>query len=86
MRGLYAVLEVDEKYSPKVQMYNIASGTVGIMKVRKPTYNKQPLQPGDVIKMDDWVRKQKMQYSDGISKPVPGVYDLWMNSYSLYLS
>lgn len=86
MRGLYAVLEVDEKYSPKIQMYNIASGTVGIMKVRKPTYNKQPLQPGDVIQMKDWVKKQKMQFSDGISKPVPGVYDLWMNSYSLYLS
>ena len=81
LRGLYTILEVDETYSPKLRMYNVATGTVGLMKVKKPTYNAQPLAPGDVIEMKDWVQKPKRQYSDGITKIIPGQYELWINSY-----
>jgi len=34
LHGHYAVLDIDERYSPKLRLYNIAKGTVGVMKVR----------------------------------------------------
>ena len=81
--GLFAVLEVDDKYSPKVKLYNVAKGTVGLMKIRKPTYKLWPVRTGDVVRLKDWRRKPAYQYLDGKPKAKPGVYDLWMLDYEI---
>ena len=81
--GLFAVLEVDDKYSPKVKLYNVAKGTVGLMKIRKPTYKLWPVRTGDVVRLKDWQRKPAYQYLDGKPKAKPGVYDLWMLDYEI---
>ena len=83
MVGCFAVVDVDATYSPKVKLYNVARGTVGLMKVRKPTFNKEPLQIGDVIRLESWEKKPAYQYTDGKPKAKPGVYELWMREYSL---
>lgn len=81
--GAFTVLEVDDKYSPKIKLYNIAKGTVGLMKVRKPLYNSNPVKPGDVIDLILWERKPAYQYVDGKRTPKVGVYDLWINAYKI---
>lgn len=80
-KGHFAVLDVDEKYSPKVRLYNIAAGTVGIMKIRKATYKWRPLQPGDVITLLSWQKKPAYHYSNGKPTVRPGVFDLWLEEY-----
>ena len=82
-KGKFAVLEVDDKYSPKIRMYNIAAGTVGLMKVRKPLYKKNPLEPGMVISLDDWVKKPAYQYVDGVQRVKPGIFDFWIQAYKI---
>lgn len=79
--GYFTVLEVDTKYSPKVKLYNVAKGTVGLMKMRKAVYSEKPVQDGDVIRLIGWNRKPAYQYVDGERKPKIGVYDLWIQDY-----
>ena len=81
LRGYYAVLDVDERYSPKLRLYNIAKGTVGVMKVRKDTFRQQAVQPGDVIRLIEWRKKPAYQYIDGKQSIRPGVVDLWIEEY-----
>lgn len=81
-RDLYAVVEVDAKYSPKVKLYNLAAGTFGIMKILKPVYQRHPLQVGDVLRLRAWEKKVAIQYVDGKPKPRPGVFDLWLRDYT----
>ena len=81
--GCFAILEVDDKYSPKVKMYNVAKGTVGVMKMRKSLYKLQPLAEGNVIRLIDWKRKPAYQYIDGKQTVKAGVYDLWIEDYEI---
>lgn len=81
--GCFAVLEVDDKYSPKVKLYNVAKGTVGVMKMRKPLYQKKPVDVGSVIRLMEWQRKPAYQYANGERKVKPGVFDLWISDYEV---
>ena len=81
--GYFAILEVDDKYSPKIKMYNIARGTVGTMKMRKPLFKANPLAEGQVIDLKQWQRKPAYQYVDGKQTVKPGVYDFWIQDYSV---
>lgn len=82
-KGYFAVIDVDTAYSPKIKLYNVARGTVGVMKVKKPLYTKRPLEIGDVIVLDDWKKKPAYQYVNGKQQIKVGVYDLWMTEYSV---
>ena len=81
--GCFVILEVDDKYSPKLKMYNVAAGTVGVMKVRKPTFKKQPVSVGDVIVLEDWKKSPAPYYANGQRSIRPGVFDLWIQSYRI---
>ena len=81
--GYFAVLEVDDKYSPKMKLYNVAKGTVGVMKVRKPIYQKAPVKEGNVIRLIGWKRKPAYQYIDGKQTVKDGVFDLWISEYEV---
>lgn len=82
-RGMFAVLDVDTKYSPKIKLYNISSGTVGVMKLRKAEFNKDPLTVGDIIWVKGWQKKPARMFVDGKSVIRPGVSDLWLTSYEI---
>lgn len=54
MHAVYAVLDVDERYSPKVTLYKVASGNTGVMKILKKNFAQQPLSVGSLIKIQKW--------------------------------
>ena len=81
--GLYAVIAVDTKYSPKITLYNIARGTKGMMKVRKPYYNKHQVAAKDIIRIARWHPEQAYSFSNGVREIKPGVTDLWLDEYTL---
>ena len=74
-KGCYAVLEVDEKYSPKIRMQSLTTGNVGMMKVLKKTFAANPLKAGNIIRLDRW--QQKEAYGK------PGVMENWMDQYTI---
>jgi len=82
-RGLYAVLEVDAKYSPKARLVNLATGVTGIMKVHKADFLDCPLSPGETVRISSWQKKPAYQYVDGKAKAKPGVFDLWLTGYTI---
>ena len=77
-KGEFMVLEVDTQYSPKIDLYNAASGTTGRMKIRKQQYNADPLLPGDTIKLVDWDRSPAYAYTNGVRTKKQGEFDLWI--------
>ena len=74
-KGCYAVLEVDEKYSPKIRMQSLTTGNVGMMKVLKKTFAANSLKAGNIIRLDRW--QQKEAYGK------PGVMENWMDQYTI---
>ena len=79
----FAVISVDEKYSPKIKLYNIQKGTSGEMKMRKRSFTARPLQSGDIITFSrmDWETKPRYQYINGKQRPIPGTSELWLACY-----
>lgn len=80
-RGKYVVLAVDSKYSPKIELYNISKGTRGLMKARKPYFQKNPVAVGDLLTIVRWHPDQAYSFSDGKRVVKPGVKDLWLDEY-----
>jgi DNA polymerase-3 subunit alpha len=74
-KGNYAVLDVDTKYSPKIRLQSLTTGNVGMMKVLKGTFQKDPLKAGQLIHLDSWQPKQ--------AYGKPGVMENWINKYSI---
>lgn len=80
-KGCYAVIDVDDKYSPKLKLYSVSTGDTGVMKIRKPAFAKDPVKAGDVIKLLGWQKKPAYQYLDGKRSIKPGVTEIWMEGY-----
>ena len=81
MDNTYVVLDVDTRYSPKITMYNLTRGTKGMMKVRKPYYQKNELSKGNIIEIVRWHPEQAFTFANGQRQVKPGVTDLWLDEY-----
>ena len=81
LRSEYAVLEVDDRYSPKIRLYNIATGRTGLMKLKKAAFNAQPLESGSILRLLAWERKPSYRYVDGKAKPDREHMELWITRY-----
>ena len=81
LRSEYAVLEVDARYSPKIRLYNIATGRTGVMKLKKAVFNAQPLESGSILRLLAWERKPSYRYVDGKAKPDREHMELWITHY-----
>lgn len=82
VRGVYVVTDVDEKYSPKITLYNAATANTGVMKVLKKTFADNPLQPGDTIRMVKWDTRPAYRYIAG-KREKTGRSELWLRQYAM---
>lgn len=81
--GLYAVIAVDTKYSPKLTMYNLSRGTTGMMKVLKPYFQKNPVVAGNIIRLIKWTPKPAFSFANGVRTIKQGQKDLWADAYEI---
>ncbi len=79
----YAVLNIDDKYSPKLKLYSLATGVTGDMKVKKPYFTKNKLAVGNIITVDQWTKKNVRIFQDGKSIPVNGKFEIWIDQYTI---
>lgn len=88
MKNKYAVIDIDDKYSYKLKLYNVSNGNVGTMRIKKNLFSASSPKVGDVITIDrdDWERKQVYKFIDGKSVPVEGAYDNWIKRYNVALT
>lgn len=82
-KNLYTVIELDTKYSPKVQLFNVASGTTGQMKIRKAVFNLKPFKVGDSIAIKEWNKRPAYAYINGKSVKKKDEYEFWIDIYSI---
>jgi len=58
-RGQFAVLDVDDRYSPKLRLYNLSTGTVGVMKVNTTFLLTQRHNPTSASNAPDGLWRQR---------------------------
>lgn len=80
-KGMYAVLEVDDKYTPKLKLYSLATGKTGVMKIWKSIYNGKPVLPGDIFKLIAWETKPEYRYMPDKTRNATGRTELWIKRY-----
>lgn len=82
-RNVAAVMSVDCKYSPKIGLYDLSTGTTLTVKVAKKTYQREPLCVGQIInyrteERAGWTRNANGEWVTDTSKR-----DLWLSYYML---
>ena len=83
LRGEYAVLDVDDRYSPKAKLCSLATGRTGVMKLKKALFKAQPFARGEIIRLLSWERKPAYRFVDGKARPCSDTFDLWITGYEI---
>ena len=77
----YFVVSIDDRFTTKLNLYNIRRGTTGIVKVAKKNY--EPVDKGSCIKIEEFRRGPKYTYSKGVKTIIPGETEIWLTSYKV---
>lgn len=59
------VLEVNDKFAPRIQVYSIAKGTQSSLKIYKKMYSKVPFGVGDILYCQEFEKKPSVKFIDG---------------------
>ena len=79
----YAVaLEIDLKYSPKIEFQNLLTGERKTFKIKKKVYNEFPINKGDILLFKKVTKKNSMTKNEE-SKwiEIEDKFDLWLEVY-----
>ena len=77
----YFVTSYDDKYTIKMNLYNMRRGTTGLVKVAKKDYHT--VAEGSCIMIEKYRKSPRYTYSKGIKTAVPGETDIWLTDYSV---
>lgn len=81
-KGVAVVADVNTKYSPKLSMYALANGNTIEVKINKQEFNRNPLEIGDVIMINNTItkpRQTKNESGDWVNIPDSKVF--WITDY-----
>ena len=77
----YFVISIDDKYTTKLNLYNINRGTTGLVKVAKKDY--KAVAEGSCIRINNFRKGPKYTYSKGKKEVVPGETEIWLTDYKV---
>ena len=63
--GYCVVTDLNIDYSPRIKLYALANGNTIPVKIEKKIFAKHPLKRGDIVKVEDQYRKNKMRKING---------------------
>ena len=78
---LYFVQSIDDRYTIKVQLYNVRRGTIGEVKIAKKYYI--PFEKGDCIEIQKFRQSPKYTYRNGKKTVLPGESEYWVSEYKI---
>ena len=78
-----AVMKVDTKYTPKLTLYRLDTGTTMTAKLKKKSYEQNPLPTGAIIKFytetkPAWKKDENDQWVQDYSRS-----DVWVINYNI---
>ena len=78
-----AVMKIDTKYTPKLQLYRLDTGTTMTAKLKKKSYEQNPLPVGAIIKFytetkPAWKKDENDQWVQDYSRN-----DVWITNYNI---
>lgn len=82
-RGYCVVMDVSDKYTPKITLYPLANGNTFVAKIPKKEYTKNPLACGDIIKItpEGCRKKSKMKMVNDVWVKDPEEKEWWIYDY-----
>jgi hypothetical protein len=76
------VCSTEEKYTPKIELHSLATGSKQVVKVSKKTYYQHPLKVGDIVLCKEFKKKNSMKKNDvGDWEEIPDKIDWWLETY-----
>ena len=81
--GYCVCTDLNVDYSPKVKLYALANGTTIPVKVNKKIFKSNPIKRGDIIKVSNQHRENKMKKVDG-EWIETGEKEWWITEYKVY--
>ena len=81
-RGKACVLDVDVKYSPRIDIYKLDTGEQVSVKVAKKAFANIPLKEGDIITYRTEDRPAVRKTEDGFEE-IPGKFTTWLAWYGV---
>lgn len=73
---------LDTKYSPKLQVYSIATGTTKEFKIAKKTFKNNTLEVFDMFRIDNVKNKPKKRMIDGKFIASTTEFEFWIETYT----
>lgn len=80
--GYCYVVDLNVDYSPKLELYALANGNTIPVKISKKIFKQNPIRRGDIIKVTNQYKKQKMKKVDGEWKETDG-QEWWVSEYQI---
>ena len=65
LAGYCVVLDLNVDYSPRLKLYALANGNTIPVKISKKIFKQNPIRRGDIVKVTNQYKKQKMKKVDG---------------------
>ena len=76
------VLELNNKYSPKVIVQILHNGNRQDLKISKKIYNDHPVSPGDILYCKSFKKKNNVRKNEnGEWEEIPDLYSWWLEVY-----
>lgn len=75
------LMDVNTKFSPRIEAYCLANGKTESMKIAKKTYNNIPVQTGDIIFIEKCTPKPQKKFENGKFIDVEGTKEWWVDKY-----
>lgn len=65
LAGYCVALDINVDYSPRLKLYALANGNTIPVKISKKIFKQNPIRRGDIVKVTNQYKKQKMKKVDG---------------------
>lgn len=81
--NIFYVQNIDQKYGIKIKLYNAKTGGSGIVKMKKDTFARKPLEENTCIIITEKQIKPRYVYMNGKSVPSKTEKDYWILNYKM---
>ena len=77
------VLELNEKFSPRVQAYCLSNGSQSTLKIQKKTFDNNNFLVGDILYCNSFKKKQSVKFENGKYENIEDEWTWWIDSYKV---
>jgi DNA polymerase III alpha subunit len=77
------VLELNEKFAPRVQLYCLHNGKISSLKIQRRIFENKVFYPGDILYCKNFIKKPSIKFSDGKYEEIDGEYTWWLDDYKI---